>query len=140
MAVSIDIVYEGSLHCSCVHGPSGSQISTDAPLDNGGKGEAFSPTDLVATALGSCILTIMGLYASRVGLNIEGTKMTVVKEMVSRPSRRIGALRITIAYPEGLYLSDQHRQKLASAVNSCPVKQSLHPDAEVTVEFVGRTP
>jgi len=136
MAVRIDIVYEGSLHCSCVHEPSGSTISTDAPLDNGGKGEAFSPTDLVATALGSCILTIMGLYASRAGLNIDGTKVTVVKEMAQHPVRRIGALRITIAYPQGLSLSDQHRRGLASAVTSCPVKQSLHPDVEVTVEFV----
>ncbi len=136
MAVSIDIVYEGSLHCSCVHGPSGTTISTDAPLDNGGNGEAFSPTDLVATALGSCILTIMGLYANRTGLNLDGTKMTVVKEMSARPIRRIGSLRITIAYPEGIYLSDQHREKLAAAVESCPVKQSLHPDIEVTVEFI----
>jgi putative redox protein len=136
MAVSIDIVYEGSLHCSCVHGPSGTTIATDAPLDNGGNGEAFSPTDLVATALGSCILTIMGLYANRTGLNLEGTKMTVVKEMATRPIRRIGSLKITIAYPEGIYLSDQHREKLAAAVESCPVKQSLHPDIEVTVEFI----
>lgn len=136
MAVSIDIVYEGSLHCSCVHGPSSAAISTDAPVDNGGNGEAFSPTDLVATALGSCILTIMGLYASRTGLNLDGTKMTVVKEMAARPIRRIGALKITVAYPEGIYLSDQHREKLAAAVESCPVKQSLHPDIEVTVEFI----
>jgi len=136
MAVSIDIVYEGSLRCSCVHGPSNTTISTDAPVDNGGNGEAFSPTDLVATALGSCILTIMGLYANRTGLNLDGTKMTVVKEMAARPIRRIGSLRITIAYPEGIYLSDQHREKLAAAVESCPVKQSLHPDIEVTVEFI----
>lgn len=136
MAVRIDIVYEGSLHCSCTHEPSGSTIATDAPLDNGGNGEAFSPTDLVATALGSCILTIMGLYASRVGLKLEGTRMTVVKEMALRPVRRIAALRVTIAYPEGLYLSEPHRKKLAEAVNACPVKQSLHPDVEVTVEFV----
>lgn len=136
MAVRIDIVYEGSLHCSCVHEPSGSEIPTDAPLDNGGNGEAFSPTDLVATALGSCILTIMGLYANRVGLNIAGTRISVLKEMVAQPVRRIGALRLTIAYPQGIYLSDEHRQKLASAVDACPVKRSLHPDIEVSVEFV----
>lgn len=135
MAVSIDIVYEGSLHCSCVHGPSGSTISTDAPVDNGGNGEAFSPTDLVATALGTCILTIMGLYASRTGLNLDGTKITVVKEMAARLIRRIGALKITITYPDGLYLSEQHRERLAAAVESCPVKQSLHPDIEISVDF-----
>ena len=92
MAVTIDVEYVGDLHCEAVHGPSGIRLMTDAPVDNGGKGEAFSPTDLAATALGTCLVTIMGIVAQRHGWDLTGTRVRVVKEMTAVPMRRIGAL------------------------------------------------
>ena len=83
--VSIQLEYQGDLHCRAVHGPSGTELSTDAPKDNQGKGESFSPTDLVATALGACMLTIMGIQARTLGINIDGTTATVDKEMTATP-------------------------------------------------------
>ena len=91
MSVEIRTVYEGQLHCTATHGPSQVQLSTDAPLDNGGRGESFSPTDLVATALGTCVMTILGLVADRHQLDLRGTQVNVIKEMVQKPIR--GSLR-----------------------------------------------
>src|ERR1035437_1065798 len=100
MSVEIDVVYEGQLHCQASHGPSGASLATDAPLDNGGKGDAFSPTDLVAAALGTCVLTIMGLVAQRHSLDLSGAKVHVVKDMVGpkegSPVRRIGSLKTVV--------------------------------------------
>jgi putative redox protein len=136
MAVEIDIVYEGELHCAATHGPSGQTLATDAPVDNGGKGAAFSPTDLVATALGACMATIIGLVAKRNNLNVEGLRVQVVKEMVAEPVRRIGSLRTRLVFPHGEALSPADRAKLEAAAKACPVKQSLHPDVNLPVEFV----
>jgi putative redox protein len=136
MGVEIDVVYEGSLHCQATHKPSGAVLATDAPVDNGGKGEAFSPTDLVAAALGTCIVTIMGLVAKRSNLPIEGTKINVVKEMAADPIRRIGSLIVTVTVPNAKGLSASDRAKLQAAADSCPVKQSLHSDIKVPVKFV----
>jgi putative redox protein len=136
MAVTIDVEYAGQLHCSATHGPSGRQFSTDAPTDNGGKGETFSPTDLVATALGACMTTVMGLLANRTGLDLDGTRVTVIKEMTSDPVRRIGALTATITFPPGRHFTAEDRARLERTAHTCPVKQSLHPDVRVTVEFV----
>lgn len=135
MGVEIDIVYRGSLHCAAKHGPSGRELETDAPVDNGGRGEAFSPTDLVATALGSCILTVMGLVARREGMDLDGTACHVVKEMTSDPVRRIGTLRVTITFPAGKEFSSEQRTKLEHAANICPVKQSLHPETRIELRF-----
>lgn len=135
MAVEIDITYEGDLHCTAVHGPSGERLRTDAPLDNGGKGELFSPTDLLATALGTCVVTVMGLVAGRLGLDISGTRVHVVKEMAAQPVRRVGSLLVTITLPAGCVLSQEDRARLERAVDICPVKQSLHPDTWVEVQF-----
>src|SRR5687767_1181223 len=99
MGVDIDIVYERSLGCRATHRPSGTALVTDAPLDNGGRGAAFSPTDLVATALGSCVLTTMAIVAERNGLDIAGARAHVVKEMVAQPVRRIGGLRTVVTFP-----------------------------------------
>src|SRR5689334_23716500 len=99
MAVEIDLVYEGQLRCRATHGPSKAQLTTDAPVDNHGKGESFSPTDLVATALGSCVMTLMGIVAERNKLDIVGTKVHVVKEMIQQPVRRIGSLKVTVTVP-----------------------------------------
>lgn len=138
MAVDIDIVYEGDLHCHAKHRPSGVTLTTDAPLDNGGRGESFSPTDLVATALGACLVTIMGLVAKRSNLNLTGTTIHVVKEMVQQPVRRIGELRVTITVPAGADISPADRQKLETAAHHCPVHQSLHPDVKIPIEFIYR--
>jgi putative redox protein len=136
VAVEMDIRYEGELRCSATHGPSRDTLTTDAPVDNGGKGAAFSPTDLVATALGTCMVTIMGLVAERGGLDLNGTRVRVVKDMASDPVRRIGALAVTVTLPPGRKFSAADREKLERAARTCPVKQSLHPDVNVRVEFV----
>ncbi len=136
MAVEIDITYTGDLRCEAVHRPSASRIETDAPLDNGGKGALFSPTDLVAAALGTCVVTIMGKVAARHGWDIRGTRVHVVKEMAAAPERHIGVLRTTVTLPPGRKWSDADRQRLARAADTCPVKQSLHPDVQTLMEFV----
>jgi putative redox protein len=136
MAVEINVIYEGGLHCSATHGPSKKTLITDAPLDNGGKGEAFSPTDLVAAALGACMATIMGIVAQRNNLNIEGMRIQVIKEMTADPVRRIGSLTTRLILPRGAKLDAAARAKLEAAAKACPVKQSLHPDTKTPVEFV----
>ena len=135
MAVDIDIVYTGGLHCEATHRPSGSKLVTDAPLDNGGKGEAFSPTDLCATSLGSCLVTTMALVAQRHGIELAGTTVHVVKEMVADPRRRIGALRTTITFPAGLQVSAADRALLEATARACPVEKSLGAGVEVPMEF-----
>ena len=136
MAVTIGIEYAGDLHCAAKHGPSGQQLSTDAPVDNGGRGEAFSPTDLVATALGSCIATVMAQVADRHGLDLDGMRVNVVKEMTSAPRRRIGSLGVTVTFPTGGRFSPDDRARLERTADLCPVRLSLHPDVVVTMRFV----
>ena len=137
MAVSIDIDYLGDLHCAATHGPSGSRLTTDAPTDNGGRGELFSPTDLVATALGTCLTTVMGLVARRTGLDLEGTRVHVEKHMTSEPVRRIGALVAVITFPRDFSPAD--RVRLERAAQICPVRQSLHPEVRVELRFEYRS-
>ena len=134
MSVQIEIVYRGELHCDATHGPSGTQLSTDAPVDNQGKGESFSPTDLVATALGTCMLTTMGIYARRHEVDLSGGTVTVLKEMTQVPVRRIARLTTEIRLP----VSADHpqREALERAALTCPVHQSLHPDVQKPVTFV----
>jgi putative redox protein len=136
MAVEINITYEGSLHTAATHGPSRNTLTTDAPVDNGGKGAAFSPTDLVATALGTCMATVMGLVAQRNKLDIDGLQVQVIKEMTADPVRRIGTLKTRLVFPQGKSLSATDRAKLEAAAQACPVKESLHPDVKTPVEFV----
>lgn len=136
MAVQIDIEYQGDLHCKAKHAPSGIELITDAPTDNGGRGESFSPTDLVATALGTCLVTIMGQVAKRNQIPIEGTKVQVVKEMIAQPVRRIGSLKVTITVPNAAQIPQEQRQKMERAAHVCPVHQSLHSDIQVPIEFL----
>jgi putative redox protein len=131
--VEMRIRYTGSLRCEATHGPSGATIQTDAPKDNMGKGEAFSPTDLVATAVGTCMLTIMGIMAARHGIDIAGTEVRVSKEMVSSPTRRIGTVTIDIHVP--MPVSDEDKLRLQGAAETCPVVKSLHPEVRVPVHF-----
>jgi uncharacterized OsmC-like protein len=139
MAVEINLTYEGGLHCTATHGPSRNTLTTDAPVDNGGKGAAFSPTDLVATALGACMATIMGIVAERNKLDISGLQVQVIKEMAAAPVRRIASLKTRLVFPRGQTLSAADRAKLEAAAKACPVKQSLHPDAQTPIEFVYST-
>jgi len=132
--VRIDITYAGGLRCEGVHGPSGQRLLTDAPVDNHGKGESFSPTDLVATALGSCMATIMGIVAEEEGIDLTGMRISVIKDMVSVPARRIGQLSVRIEMP--CPVSGEQRKKLEAAARACPVKMSLSPDVQTPVEFV----
>jgi len=131
--VEINTIYEGQLHCTATHGPSGAVLPTDAPKDNMGRGEAFSPTDLVATAMGACMLTTMGIVAQRNGIDIAGAKVRVTKEMVSQPSRRIGKIGVEIVMPKPLGEEDQKR--LENAAHTCPVRVSVDPGIEVPVTF-----
>ena len=126
--------YQGDLHCSAVHGPSGSALATDAPRDNQGRGEAFSPTDLVATGFGTCIATTMALAARRHGVELPGIRFEVDKEMSADAPRRISRLTARLwlppsarGLPPGL---------LEKAANTCPVHQTLAPSVEKVIELI----
>ena len=127
-------IYEGNLRTVATHLASGNEIKTDAPVDNQGRGESFSPSDLVATALGSCMLTIMGIKARDMGLALEGTRVEIQKIMKTEP-RRISGIRITYHFPEHLKLGDKEKTLLERAANTCPVKYSIHPDIELEVNY-----
>jgi putative redox protein len=131
--VEITAVYEGELHTNATHAPSGAVVSTDAPKDNEGRGESFSPTDLVATALGTCMLTIMGIVARRHDVVLEGGIVRVEKHMVTEPVRRIGKLAVHFTLPPGI--PDAKRPLLMRAATSCPVHKSMHPDIEIPVTY-----
>ena len=131
--VTIQIEYEGDLHCKAVHGPSETVLTTDAPKDNQGRGESFSPTDLVATALGTCILTVMGIAARSLDVDLAGSTATVEKEMAAAPARMIQRLTVTIHVPQAV--SEEHRQRLEHAARTCPVHKSLHPDVQMPIQF-----
>jgi uncharacterized OsmC-like protein len=128
------IVYQGDLRTSAVHLQSNTTIETDAPTDNQGKGERFSPTDLVATALGSCMLTIMGIKARDLGIDITGVKIDVQKNMKADP-RRIGGVDLYFHFPAGLQLDEKQKTILQNSALACPVAKSLHPDLEQKVVF-----
>jgi putative redox protein len=131
--VAIEVKYEGELHCRAVHGPSGTVLATDAPKDNQGRGESFSPTDLVATALGGCMLTVMGIMARSIDVDLAGATATVEKEMASAPVRRIEKLTVKIHVPQ--QVTEENRERLERAARACPVHKSLHPDVQVPLEF-----
>jgi len=131
--VDIDIEYLGDLSTEATHGPSGSKLLTDAPVDNQGKGRYFSPTDLVGTSMGTCMLTIMAIAAERKGIELEGTKVHVKKEMVADPQRRIARLSVTFHMPAGIAHDD--RVLLERAAAGCPVKRSLDERVDVPLVF-----
>ena len=135
--VSINIEYQDDLHCSAMHGPSRTVMTTDAPVDNHGKGESFSPTDLVATALGTCILTTMGIVAARMGITMTGSTASVNKNMSSIPPRRIAELSVDIHVPYDL--SDDDQKRLIHAAHTCPVHKSMHPDVSMPITFTWGT-
>ena len=128
------VTYVGNLRTECQHLRSGTTIETDAPVDNNGKGERFSPSDIVATALGTCMLTIMGMRANDMNVVLDGTKIDVEKIMKQDP-RRIGGINLTFHFPESLELNDRQRTILQKAAETCPVAYSIHPDIVVNVNF-----
>jgi putative redox protein len=130
---SVTIEYQGDLHCKAVHELSGTVLTTDAPRDNHGKGESFSPTDLVATALGSCILSVMGIKARMLNVDISGATAAVDKLMVNAPARKIKKITVKVRVPH--QLSAEHRQALEAAAYTCPVHKSMHPDVEMPIEI-----
>jgi putative redox protein len=129
--------YEGGLRCAARHGPSGATLQSDAPLDNHGRGEAFSPTDLLGTALATCMLTVMGIAAQRRSWNIDGSAARVIKEMTQSPPRRVERLTVTVDVPSAVAnkLSAEARAELEQAAHTCPVRLSLHPQIDVPVTF-----
>jgi putative redox protein len=131
--VNIQIEYQGDLHCKATHGPSGTELSTDAPVDNQGRGESFSPTDLLATALGTCMMTIMAIAARTQNIDIAGATVNVDKEMTATLPRKIA--RLTVKFHVPLALDEEDRVKLERAALACPVHKSLHPDVETPIEF-----
>ena len=131
--VEIDVVYKGKLRCQATHGPSGTQLITDAPKDNMGEASSFAPTDLVGTALGTCMMTIMGIAAQREELDLTGTTVHVTKEMSAQPPRRIAKLGVEFTIPTPT--TEVQRQKLRNAAMTCPVHKSLHPDVEIAINF-----
>jgi putative redox protein len=129
-----EVVYQGELRTEAVHLLSKNVIRTDAPPDNNGKGEAFSPTDLLATSLACCMLTIMGIIARRDGIRIDGTRAVVTKIMASNP-RRVSELVIEIYFPSNSAFSEKERQLLENSARTCPVAQSLHPEIKQDIRF-----
>ncbi|MFK7821877.1 MAG: OsmC family protein [Planctomycetaceae bacterium] len=131
--VEINIEYQGQLRCEATHGPSNCKLATDAPVDNHGRGESFSPTDLVATALGSCVATIMGIYADRHDIDLTGMQVHVEKHMSTDTPRRIVRLPVTITVP--IALEERHRGAIEKAAGHCPVHQSLRADIDAPLTF-----
>ncbi len=130
--VKIEVVYQGEKHSQITHGPSGAVLETDAPKDNNGRGESFSPTDLVAAALGSCMLTVMAISAEKDGIDMRGAKSEVVKEMAANP-RRISKLNVKIEMPNTV--PKDSRDKLETIARTCPVAKSLGEQLEVPILF-----
>jgi putative redox protein len=135
--VDIYVRYEGELRCAARHGPSGAALSTDAPEDNHGKGASFSPTDLLATSLSACMLTVMGILARQRGWNIDGIDMHVKKHMTAELPRRVARLVVIATVPPEVSaaLDSDARAALEHAANTCPVRLSLHPQIDVPVRL-----
>jgi len=131
--VPLTIIYQGSLRCLVEHGPSQTRLITDAPIDNQGRGESFSPTDLLAAGLGVCMATVMGIVARRDGSALDGATVRVEKHMRPDPPRRIGRIVVAFALPAGI--AAEKRAKLERAAHGCPVALSLHPDLVQEVTF-----
>ncbi|WP_316813065.1 OsmC family protein [Pedobacter heparinus] len=127
------ITYNGGLRTTSIHQRSGNEIITDAPVDNKGQGAAFSPTDLLATSLGNCMLTIVGIAANEHGFNIDGTTCEITKVMAENP-RRVTEIVVDFQFPANGY-SDKDKKIIERSANTCPVMYSLHPDIKKTVSF-----
>ena len=130
---TVTATYLGNLRVECVHAATGTTLITDAPVDNHGKGEAFSPTDLCVTALASCAMTIIGIYGQKHDVDVTGTKIEVIKTMSANP-RRIGKIEVIFNMPDREY-TDKQKIMIERAAHTCPVHLSLHPDVEQVFIF-----
>lgn len=128
-----EVIYKGQLRTNSTHLKSGQHIITDAPTDNHGKGEAFSPTDLLATSLGCCMLTVMGIVAERHNINMDNTKVEILKVMADNP-RRISEIHVEMHFPQNNY-SQKDKELLERTALTCPVAKSLHPDIKQKTRF-----
>jgi putative redox protein len=129
------VVYNGELRTTCTHLKSGSEFETDAPVDNNGKGERFSPTDLLATSLGTCMMTVMGIKARTMGFDLDDMKVEVLKIMKADP-RRVSGIELTFHIPAHLEKTDEKtRDILKYTGDNCPVMKSIHPDIEVKIDW-----
>ena len=129
------VVYNGGLRTTCAHLKSGSSFETDAPTDNHGKGERFSPTDLMSTSLATCMVTVMGIKARTMGFDLNDIKVDVLKIMKSDP-RRVGGIELTFHIPESLrHIDEKTKAILKYTGDTCPVMKSIHPDIEVKVDW-----
>ena len=128
------IIYTGQLRCNATHNQSRSVLETDAPTDNRGKGERFSPTDLLCVSLGTCIITTMGIKAADMGIDLTGTTLQVQKHMLGEP-RRVGKIEITLGFPGSLKPGENDKTILQRVGDNCPVQKSIHPDIEVKVLY-----
>lgn len=128
-----EIIYKGNLRTTAIHLKSGQQIITDAPTDNNGKGEAFSPTDLLATSLGCCMITVMGIVAKRHNINMDETKAEILKVMADSP-RRVSEIHVDMHFPKNNY-SQKDKELLEHTALACPVAKSLHPDIKQKIRF-----
>ncbi len=131
---TVETIYLGELRTEATHVQSGNKIITDAPTDNQGRGEYFSPTDLVATSLGSCMITVMGIAARTHNFNIDGTKLMITKVMTQEPPRRIAEIIVELTFPAGNY-SEKEKKILEYVVKTCPVALSLHPDVKQNIKL-----
>jgi putative redox protein len=131
--VKMSLVYQGELHCELTHEPSGSKVETDAPKDNAGRGEKFSPTDLVGAALASCVVTTMAIVGERHGLKLHGMRARVSKEMTPAP-RMIASLPVEVDMPAGL--SPEDRKRLENSAHTCPVHRSLATSVNAPITFI----
>ena len=130
----MEVIYEGSLRTRAIHLSSGAVIMTDAPVDNQGRGEAFSPTDLASASLASCMLTILGILASAHHFNIDGTKAEVTKVMASDP-RRIAGISVRLIFPQSHTLNQKQQEMIKRAALTCPVALSLSPEVQQEITF-----
>jgi uncharacterized OsmC-like protein len=132
--MTASIIYKGDLRCEATHLQSGSTIETDAPTDNRGKGERFSPTDLLCVSLGTCIITTMGIKAGDMGIDLKDSKMEVTKHMLPEP-RRVGGIDVIIHLPAGLNLEEKDRLILERTGDNCPVQKSISSAMEVNIKY-----
>ena len=133
--MTASIIYKGDLRCECTHLQSGTQIETDAPTDNRGKGERFSPTDLLATSYGSCMITTMAIRAADMKLAFENTKIEITKIMSSDAPRRIVGIKAHLFFPDTFNATEEQKEQLIRIARNCPVEKSLHPDIQLDVVF-----
>ena len=129
---SIQCTYTGDGSTELIHGPTGAKITTDLPPDNGGKGRQFSPTDLLASAFASCVLTIMGKMAQARNEQFTGAKIAIDKIMASNP-RRVGEFILTVTFPP--HFTNEQKAFYKTAIHACPVHQTLSPDVKVTIHI-----